>query len=64
MAGGGCVPTFLGEAAADRSIDRSFPMKNIAIAFVLALAAIGGAVTISVITSTYVAACPPGSSAC
>jgi hypothetical protein len=39
-------------------------MKKLAFALALALAVLGGAVTVSAVSSTPVAACPPGSSGC
>jgi hypothetical protein len=39
-------------------------MKSLILALMLALAVLGGAVAVSTINSTHVAACPPGSSGC
>jgi hypothetical protein len=39
-------------------------MKKLALALALALAVVGGAVAVSALSSTHVAACPQGTSDC
>jgi hypothetical protein len=39
-------------------------MKKVALALALAFAVVGGAVAVSAVSSTHVAACPTGSSNC
>jgi hypothetical protein len=45
-------------------LNREHPMKNLVLAFALAFAVLGGAVSVAAVSSTHVAACPANSSGC